>query len=430
MTDSDLTDLLDRATRDIPDPDWAERAWAAAARRRRRQWMGTAGVAAGVAVALGLTVVQLGGPTASVPAASATRSPLPSISGGPYAGQVAMRQLLVTADGTEVWQGPTMSALGALQRSDILPADLVPPTSGPDLTAVVREAAGAASALRVVAVVPVGSGGATDSPFTVWLALRSGSASTVTWARVPGRFPAPNQVLGASPVGFRAIDPTGTKVAIAGQRAVSVVDVRTGAVRALAVPNDPNLTGYQLTDAGYADDGTLVAWGADNAFVAEPRDTALRRVSSGTRPGRFVLSDDQEQPKVLAYAADHTEQTVTTLNTRFGFFGGTAEVGQWLVRGGFPDPSELPQGMFALNGIMAAATDGSRVRILVVPEENNDQLLKGAFVAYGRVPGSPDEVLIGYRTSSRGTIATWNLTTNTLGFVGYGTPAAIRLSTS
>ncbi|SDP11028.1 hypothetical protein SAMN04489867_1444 [Pedococcus dokdonensis] len=77
MTDRDLTALLERATEDVVERDFAENAWAAAlaARRHRRRTLLT-GVGAVAVAALAVTAVQLGGadhpkPT---PATSSTTS--------------------------------------------------------------------------------------------------------------------------------------------------------------------------------------------------------------------------------------------------------------------------------------------------------------------------------------------------------------------
>lgn len=260
---TDLRELLELASDDVPELDLAPEAWAEARRRNRavvrRTVLGVGGVAA--AGALGL-VLRERNPSPS-PAPSTTTT-----------ARVAADGRLPTSvvEGITVYLAPEPPDEALLPRYPDAARLRIPRHLGPADLAIRAElgpVGGVAEPLRAVFLVVAEGGGfhpvlfAPDAPFQV-------EVPTVRITQGAGR------QLALSP---RSISDDRHRVVIPQPGSVVVLDARDGGVVTVDVP-DPT-----LSLAGWARDRTIVvARGRDYGWLIDPRTGELRKGRSAVNP--------------------------------------------------------------------------------------------------------------------------------------------------
>lgn len=267
----DVNGLLEAASADVREVDFAERAWAGAHRRRsRRQVIAGVAAAAAVAVAVAVGTQGIGRPNTSPPA-----NPAPSISQTTVMWKTAL-------DGTQYVTAPplgTESTLPLAGPADV-PASLDPSATRLALSDVINDDAKTPLPL-VVAVFLEATDGvnyADASTFQPVLVLTDGrqvnSGLTLGWVRDSGgnrSFPL-------------SVDSTAIArwVAFPQPGRVVVLDLRTGKTTAVPVPST------SIERVRFADLDTVVASGDEGAWLIELDSATPRR--SRRRPATRGLT--------------------------------------------------------------------------------------------------------------------------------------------
>lgn len=290
---TELRDLLELASEDLPEVDLADRAWAVAAAERRavrrRVLLGAGGLAAAGTLA---TVLAGRDRTATAPAVTATgaagrlderlvgelrvsSAPLP-----------ADEEALPTYPDSDVLALPPVLGTGESRPLPVL---------GPD------GIAGTNASVRAVLLVHTAQGG-----YQPVVYLPRGE---------PRHLHAPGMLLepveggrgGAGPVlGPRTIDDERHRVVVAQPRKVAVLDVRDASVTEIAVPDDT------LVHAGWAHDGrTVVTRGLATSWLVDTVTHAVRRSPGPVASGWGAFSPDAEGRMLLLSFSSEGALTAT-----------------------------------------------------------------------------------------------------------------------
>jgi hypothetical protein len=418
MTDRDLTTLLERASAELPELDFAEAAWADALTIRLRRRRRAAGLVATVAV-VGViaTVVQLGG--------SPTPRPVPL---QPSTTTQGVRHL---PDGTAYATLPQEGTESEL------------PTFQIGLPSTINTAAGAMplSEMKVppesvVAVVlrEVGSG------YQPVLVTGDGREILVDKVHLT---PTNDGASIGVPLGVRAFG-AGHYIVFAQPRAVVMLDTQTGAVRRFSVPS------ATLFDAAWtADRGPIIArsptgaWEIDpwspGQVVAKPIDAAsfagqYRLSAAGGLSGPRIAVTSQDRSGALGKAVS-LKAPVTDI------WGETMSNEDWAAAGAFLDQNAvypvIRRGFGPIyQGVVAARADGrAGAQLLLAPESPDGQT--GRFKGCCSVLGWADGNTVLLRTyGSHGVwVLAWTVSTGAVYEVsrlgplsGSGFPTAIALN--
>lgn len=394
MTDRDLSALLERASEEVPELDFAEDAWAqAVAQQRHRRRVVTTAVGAVAAAAVAVTTVQLAGPPTPGPTpASSTTSTAPRM----------------LSDGTSYDEMPLEGKEIELAHFDAgLPSVITP--KGAQTT-------------------NLGDRGMTSAPVAVFL-QREGSVYRpvlVTKAgelrRVETLALAPvHDVEGneASPLGPRAMGGGGRYVAFAQPGKVVLLDAQQGTARTIAVPSET------LETVGWTmDHGTLVARSADHAWTIDPwKPGAVATPADGSYEGGYRLRADDVGGQGLSLQRFHDGAVVdVTANLAApvsGVWGETISTEQRAASGVYFDQFVTSKVIDRGNGpiyqgLVAVDTETNRTRVLLAPENPDGQT--GRFKGCCTVLGWADGATVLFQTvGSHGSwILAWNVATGSV----------------
>jgi len=278
---TDLRELLELASDDVPDLDLAPEAWEEARRRNRtvvrRTVLGVGGVAA--VGALGLVLRDRNG--SPVPSPTATSTATVAADGRMPTAQIG---------GVTVYLAPDPPDEALLPRYPDAARLKIPRHLGPADLAIRAElgpGGGVAEPLRAVFLVVAEGGGfhpvlfAPDAPFQV----------EVPTVRI-------NQGEGVqSALGPRSISDDRHRIVIPQPGRVVVLDARDGSVVTVEVP-DPT-----LSLAGWARDGTLVvARGRDYGWLIDPRTGDLRQGRSAVNPDWAELAQGDAGAELRSFS--------------------------------------------------------------------------------------------------------------------------------
>jgi hypothetical protein len=278
---TDLRELLELASDDVPDLDLAPEAWEEALRRNRtvvrRTVLGVGGVAA-VGV-LGFVVRDRNG--SPVPSPTATSTATVAADGRMPTAQV---------DGVTVYLAPDPPDEALLPRYPDAARLKIPRHLGPADLAIRAElgpGGGVAEPLRAVFLVVAEGGGyhpvlfAPDAPFQVEVpTVRINSGDGVQ-----------------SALGPRSISDDRHRIVIPQPGRVVVLDARDGSVVTVEVP-DPT-----LSLAGWARDRTLVvARGRDYGWLIDPRTGDLRKGRSAVNPDWAELAQGDAGAELRSFS--------------------------------------------------------------------------------------------------------------------------------
>ncbi len=271
---TDLRDLLELASDDVPEADLADEAWEEARRRHRvvvRRTVLTVGAVAAAGVAVAAVVREPGSELSAPDRVDALATPG---EGG--------RLTSVAVDGIPVFLAPDPETEGRLPRYPDAGALAIPRHLGP----------GDPASRAVVGV--EGVGGVAQRIRAVFLVVaEDGRRSPVVYApeaspphvlfpevRV-NEWPGTTSVLGP-----RSIADDRHRVVFPHPGRVVVLDARDGSVTEIEVP-DPT-----LASAGWSHDGlTVVARGRDAGWLVEPATGAVREAGGPVGPDWFDLAD-------------------------------------------------------------------------------------------------------------------------------------------
>ena len=390
MTDRDLSALLERATEDVVELDFAEHAWHAALadRRTRRRRLGT-GVGAVAAAALAVVAVQLGG--------SDSPRPTPAVSSTTTAGRGTL------PDGTAYAVMPPEGKEAQLPDFDAgLPATI-------DVTARPEAFSPARPPDSVVAVY-LRADGERFHPVLVTGQGRQVQLADVdlVWTIDAGG----NQ---ATPLGPRAIGGGGRYVVFPQRNHVLRLDTQTGDTVSYAVPS------HLVEWAGWAaDSATIVARAADHAWTIDGSDPGAKAVSANTAyEGKFRLAATADTRSLWIGRYDETrllvdQRSVTSPVTELG--QDTINTDQWAASSAFFDQNltsaviqrgngPIYQGLVAIEGARGKA------RLLLAPENPDGQT--GRFKGCCTVLGWADSQTVLFQSvGSHGRwILAWRTTT-------------------
>lgn len=349
---TELRDLLELASEDLPEVDLAERAWEEASLQRRtvrrRVVLGAGGLAAAGALATVL-VRRDGADTA--PAVTATTT----------AG--VLREQLVGA--LRVSAGPAAAGEESLPPYPDAEVMALPPVLG---TAVARALpvlgpdgiAGTNGSVRAVLLVRAAQGGYQP---VVYLPL-----DDPQYLLVPGMLLGPVGEWGddAGPaLGPRTIDDERHRVVVAQRRKVVVLDVRDASVTDIAVPDE------SLVHAGWAHDGrTVVTRGAASSWLVDTVTREVRRSPDPVSPGWGAFATDAERRVLLQSFSSEGVLTATRRvpDVAAAPYGEpVANLELWTAGGVVLDP-RLAGSLGRTQGLLAAQDDLSiSPRLLVAP---------------------------------------------------------------
>ena len=352
MTDRDLSALLERATEDVVELDFAENAWAAAVAeraRRRRLVVGTLGAVA--AAGLAVTVVQLGGTTKPGPApaisvtTSASTGTLPD--GTAYA--------VMPLEGKEA-QLPDFDA-GLPSTIDVAAKpEAFSPARPPDsVVAVYLRADG--DGFHPVLVTGTGRQVQVGDVDLVWTNDENGNAAT--------------------PLGPRAIGAGGRYVVFPQRDHVLRLDTQTGEAVAYPVPSD------HVEWAGWvADSMTIVARAADHAWTIDGSAPGTNAVAADAAyEGRFRVSAGADTRSLWIGRYDETgslaaQRSISAPVTEV--WQDTISTEQWAATGAFFDQTLTSPVIRRGNGpiyqgLVAVEGDRGKARLLLAPENPDGQ---------------------------------------------------------
>jgi hypothetical protein len=278
---TDLRELLELASDDVPDLDLAPEAWDEARRRNRmvvrRTVLGVGGVAA--AGALGFVVRDRNASPA--PSPSTTTTATVSADGRMPTAQVGGVTVYLAPDPPDEALLPRYPDAARLKLPRHLgPADLA-------IRAELGPGGGVAEPLRAVFLVVAEGGGyhpvlfAPDAPFQVEVP----SVRVSQWEGVQ------------SALGPRSISDDRHRVVIPQPGRVLVLDARDGSVVTIEVP-DPT-----LSLAGWARDRTLVVVrGRDYGWLIDPRTGEIRKGRSAVNPDWADLSQGDAGAELRSFS--------------------------------------------------------------------------------------------------------------------------------
>ena len=390
MTDRDLSALLERASADVVERDFAHEAWAGAvAQRQHRRRVVTTAAGALAAAAVAVTTVQLTGSTPRPsPANPTTTSP-------------AVARL---SDGTAYDQMPLEGKETELAHFDAgLPSEITP-----------SEARSA----------ELGGGGMPDGPVAVYveragevyhpvLVTKGGELRRVDGlALTPVHDAGGNQ---GSPLGPRAIGGGGRYVAFAQPGKVVRLDTQTGATVDYPVPS------AVLQSAGWtADGGTIVARAeGGKAWRIDPwKPGAVAVAADGSYEGLFRLDADGSGLNALQRYRDASKvgPAVEVPGPVYELWQDTINTEERAAAGAFFDQDvtskviEMGNGPI-YQGLVAVDAETSQARVLLAPENPDGQTgrFKGCCTVLGWADGST--VLFQTVGSHGSWVLAWNVTT-------------------
>lgn len=393
MTD-DLRALLERAAQDVPAPDLAEKAWAAAqSARRRHRALVTAAVAAATVVGVVAWSASDRAPVRADPATSittvATFATATDPSARPVAtvrGAAAYPAVAPTLEATLPWlaDSPMPRSLG------FAPEDALP-----------RASAGLPVGARAEAVLVRRVPGGYHP--VVWLSRPTpGYLELDTVPLVPFLADTNDPYL---PLGTRVIDRSGTRLAFLQPGEVVVADLGSGTVQRVPVPvRDATVGGW------LADGRTLIVAGT-SAWRVDPSTRQVEQVTarSSAYPHQLLPDAPDETASTIqlrTHAADGTALDLRTVSVAaVGVWGDTVTSpdGQWAVSGSWLAPQSEVEGY---QGLLAVRTSGDpQPRLLVPPEEGS---VKGCCSALGWA--SSTIVLYASRSVAGANLLAWDVT--------------------
>lgn len=383
---TELRDLLELASEDLPEVDLAEHAWhvAAAQRRavRRRVLLGAGGLAAAGA----LVTVLLRDDEAALPA----RTPSSGTTSGVHldeqvVGSVRVSMAPSTLDEAFLPRYPDAALLA-------LPEVLGPRT---DLAVLAPDGVrGVDAGVRAVFLVHEAGGGYHP---VVYLPRATPALLVVPHARldaVRGASGAVGPVLGP-----RTIDDARRRLVFAQRRAVVVVDVRDASVLELPVPDG------DLLHAGWATDGrTVVARSGVAEWLVDTQTREVRRSEVPARPDYEDLARSRDGETLLrsfAGSGTLTDTRVVRGTSAEPYGESVANTEAWAASGVYLDQA-LAGRIGRYQGLLAAQDDLSITpRVLATPDEVG--VPKDAYRPLGW--GPRDTLLLesrSYRGSDRG----------------------------
>ena len=391
MTDRDLSALLERATEDVVELDFAQKAWdaALAARHTRRRRLGT-GVAAVAAAALAVTAVQLGG--------SDEPPPRPAISSTTPATQGVLPDgtayAVMPLEGKEA-QLPDFDA-GLPSTIDVgARAEAFSPARPPGSVVAVylrpdRE--------RFHPVLVTGNGDQVEvgDVDLVWTTDASGNQAT--------------------PLGPRAVGGGGRYVVFPQRDHVLRLDTQTGDTVSYPVPSQ------HVEWAGWNAEGTLVvARDAEQAWTIDPLepDAAAVAVGSGYE-GTFRVTATDTVPadvRVTRFdAAARPGESTPVRGPVFSVWGETVNTEQLAATGAFFDQNitstVIRRGFGPIyQGLLVVEPSSGAAKVLLAPENPDGQT--GRFKGCCTVLGWADAQTVLYQSvGSHGRwIMAWRTTT-------------------
>jgi hypothetical protein len=356
-----LTELLDEASAHVAPVDFAERAWAAAAARRRevsrRSVLGLAAGAAGVAT---FAVIRDRGGRATPPGAAQTPT-------GIGTGLPAGAELdSVTVAGRTAWIMPTEAEAAELPWLSLgLPERAADPGTLPHFSA------NPSARLSVVFLDPVGKG-RFDPVLDVGLGPERSSYEVHPFADVNGV---------RIELGPRTVHPDGTQVVFAEQGWVHVHDLKTNLITRIGVAD------RGLVHAGWSiDNERIVAWSDSRGWLVDPRRD-VEEVKAPVYDGHYRLTTGRGGATVLeSHSADGLLSGSTPLSLPVASFWGPtasaltgwAAAGMALTTEAASELAPWWQGAIAVN-----ADVPSSWRLLVAPDDVGAAWQKGACVALG-----------------------------------------------
>lgn len=391
MTDRDLSALLERATEDVVELDFAQQAWdAALAQRRHRRRRLLTGVGAVAAAALAVTAVQLGG-------SSRDRPPEPAVTTPATTGTLADRTAYAVM--------PLEGKEGALGQFDVgLPSDIDPWAKVTSLS--VRLRSGALPAVLAVYLRPVGD------DYEPVLVLASGESVAVDRLRLVATRDGGGNA--GSPLGARAVT-GGADIVFAQPGKVVRLDARTGKVTTYPVPSQT------IQSAGWTRSGkTIVVRSEDRAWTIDPAQGGTAEVADpGSDDGRFQLgaTADTRSLGIRWFADDGSPQGQRSVGSPVTeLWGDTVGTDTWAASGAFYDQNltsplirrgngPIYQGLVAVEAQRGPAT------ILVAPESPDGQT--GRFKGCCSVLGWADDETVVFQTagSHDSWLLAWNVRT-------------------
>lgn len=385
MTGRDLPTLLERASEGVPELDLAESAWARAVaehHHRRRVVVGSVGALA--AAVLAVAAVQ-----------SADRNELPQPAPSPTTtGERLLPDhtayALMPLEGTE--QRLPLFDVGLPERLDLHAKAQPLSTLGHPPESVV------AVYLRAV------KGG-----FHPVLVTARGDQLVVDTLTLHPLVPRDGR---AGPLGVRAVG-GGSYVVFAQPGAVVRLDLRTGAVRRYAVPDQ----GLE-TAAFTADQGTVLARTSSWTWAVDPWEQGASATAAGTDAyeGVFRISPDPFDPgHVVVRSQDDNHQAHVLLDVAApvtDVWGETVNTQTWAATGAFFDQDAVDsviRGRFGVGpiyqGLLAVDVETLTAHLLLAPENPDGQT--GRFNGCCTVLGWADAHTVLYE--SRGVHGRWVL---------------------
>jgi hypothetical protein len=391
MTDRDLSALLERATQDVLELDFAENAWRAAlAGRRTRRRRCVAGAAAVAAAALAVTAVQLAGPDPD-------RRPVPAVTTPATTGTLADRTsyAVLPLEGKE-------DSLGQFDMG--LPSLIDPWAKATTLSARLRS--GELPAVRAVYLRPVGD------DYQPVLVVATGESVVVDGLRlVPTRDSGGNA---GSPLGVRPVA-NGADIVFAQPGKVVQLDARTGKVKTYPVPSQT------VQSAGWTRSGqTVVVRSEGQAWRIDPgRGGAAEVADPGTDDGRFQLgaTADTRSLGIRTFAADGSPEAQRSIGSPVTeLWGDTVGSAAWAASGAFYDQNLTSPLIRRGNGpiyqgLVAVEAARGPARILVAPE--NPDGMTGRFKGCCAALGWVDDDTVVFQTvgSHDSWLLAWNVRT-------------------
>jgi hypothetical protein len=393
MTDRDLSALLERATEDVVELDFAQNAWnAALADRRNRRRRLLAGVGAVAAAALAVTAVQLGGSTDPHPEPAVT-SPVttPATTG-------------TLADRTAYAVMPLEGKEDALGQFDVgLPSDIDPWAKATTLSARLRS--GALPAVLAVYLRPVGE------DYQPVLVVATGESIAVDGLRLVATRDSGGNA--GSPLGARAVA-GGADIVFPQPGKVVRLEARTGKVTSYPVPSQA------VESAGWTRSGrTSVVRSQDRAWTVDPQGGAVTVADPGSDDGRFQLgaTADTRSLGIRWFAADGSPEGQRSIGSPVTeLWGDTVGTATWAASGAFYDQNLTSPLIRRGNGpiyqgLVAVEAKSGPATILVAPESPDG--LTGRIKGCCSVLGWADDDTVVFQTfgSHDSWLLAWNVRT-------------------
>ncbi|MDN5764234.1 MAG: hypothetical protein L0H96_04890 [Humibacillus sp.] len=300
----DVNELLEAASADVHEVDFAERAWAGAHRRRSRR-QAAAGIAAAAVIAVGFGTYQLGTRNAPPPS-----NPRPSVT------QTVTNGAWKTApDGTLYAIAPPLGTESTLPRAEGVVPQVIDPSAGKRTFANYREvekrdlekgidpdAPPTAVYLEAVDAAAWADAGRFRPVFVRRSGVLVGSDVELTW--VNDR--AGNRALSLAPGAFSRSD----RVAFPQPGGVVLVDLRDGSATTYPVPSE------LLTSVRWSDTDSLVVSGDDGGWSLDLTQSSPKAVAvaAGYDGGTNTISvDSAKGPIVTEWRLDGTWNRVDTV---------------------------------------------------------------------------------------------------------------------